>query len=407
MSNNILQQALEIQKPKPEQKFTLDEYVLFQGKANSDITTIQLIADGQWKLRTINVDQSKWSATYKFLQSGQRTVEVLGLNDAGERVASDSITIVISPDEVSLLPPERNPVQAGVEVSKLVRLTLEIFDSEGISKRHYDHIAPLDGITLGLGHYPQAQIAGFFNALKDDNNGETLNRLIIRLYEYFQKDDSAWHKLQSMAKRENSSLSTEEVRKAIKSTLLNQAFMSRYSKNCRIECKNNEPDFYHEQENWFVPSMGYALRDLAVVQWQVRYWEHYLLKPSQKKATQAGLVSIPSVIGVASAESSAKSWGTHIAGAKERGYIGQPGSDYYWQWNKHPFLNNPTDEQLESWRLLARWQWYCWKKGKIRNRSRTYFNKFLAHQWKLPTFKGGSTGTRDPKNWNPTLLKMK
>ena len=91
MSNNLLQQTLEIQQPKPEQKFTLDDYVLFQGTANSDITTIQLIADGQWELRTINVDQGQWSATYKFLQSGRRTIEVLGFNRPLAKVFCDLI----------------------------------------------------------------------------------------------------------------------------------------------------------------------------------------------------------------------------------------------------------------------------------------------------------------------------
>lgn len=52
----------------------------------------------------------------------------------------------------TLLPPDTNPVQAGLVIPELVRFALAVFDAENISKRHYGHIAPLDGITLGLGH---------------------------------------------------------------------------------------------------------------------------------------------------------------------------------------------------------------------------------------------------------------
>lgn len=307
-----------------------------------------------------------------------------------------------------LLPPDKNPVEVGRKVPDLVRFILEIFDSEPISKRHYDHIAPLDGITMGLGHYPQAEIGDFFQALHNDNDGKTFKVFIERLNEYLQTDEGAWRALQVKANVATASLSQEVARDAIKGTILNKEFMKRYEKNCDTQkCKPDEPNFYHEQERWFVPSMRYVLRDSVLVDWQVRYWDDYLLTPSKAKAKQAGLASIAGVIGVASAESHAKSWATYIAGAKERGFISNDKARLRWDWNKHPFINNPTAEQLESWRLLAMWQYYCSKEGKLRNRSRAYFVKYLADIWKLPTSLGNSERNIDPRNYNPSYVKMK
>ncbi|MDJ0950836.1 MAG: hypothetical protein QNJ94_18140 [Alphaproteobacteria bacterium] len=305
-----------------------------------------------------------------------------------------------------LLPPDLNPVQAGLETSEIVALTLKIFDSTRSSKRHYDHVAPLDGFTFGLGHYPQSGSEKFFGSLRDDKDGKAYDAFLFRSHQLFRSREDAWGALARITGLGNDVQPTKDrIESALNRTIFGAEFMKRYRKHCKRKCKPGEPDLYHEHQEWLVPLLKYVLRDRTLVEWQIDYWHAFLIQPASLQAKRAGIDSVAGIIGVASARSSAGSWGKKIVEAAQTGKLSHNGVT--WDWNRHPFVVNPTDDQLMDWRLLARWQWYCSRKGKIRNRSRAYFNEFLADKWVLATFDGGLSGIKDPANWDPSNVRPK
>ena len=209
-----------------------------------------------------------------------------------------------------------------------------------------------------------------------------------------------------------SSVSKEAIKGAINKTLLNTDFMRPYKENCEKDrqiCKPEEPGFYNEQD-WFVKSMKYALRDSTLVKWQVDYWEKSVLNPAKEKAKKANFLdsSNAGIIGMASMGSSAPSWARYfVKEATGQGYVTNDKANLRWEWDKHPYIANPTPEQLESWHLLVRWQYYVSKKGYIRNRSAAYFVKYLAGEWELPNFHDTSEWKEDSRNWDPNKVTYK
>lgn len=79
---------------------------------------------------------------------------------------------VQEPEE--LLPAGLNPVQAhdklcsnsGIVINPTLRHVFNNFDASDSSVRHYDHVAPLDGITIGMGHWPQNEVSKFFEDIE-------------------------------------------------------------------------------------------------------------------------------------------------------------------------------------------------------------------------------------------------
>ncbi len=312
-----------------------------------------------------------------------------------------------------LLPPDMNPVEVGYEARglgnpELVTKAIEVFDSVGSSKRHYDHVDQLDGLTIGLGHWPQSKLSNFFHALASDRAGETFAALSQRLYEYYESNPDAWRSWSAAGHLENPALNIEAVRSSIQATLLNDRFMEQYAINCKRNSSNycgSGPSFYNDHPG-IIEALKLALRDPLVVDWQMRYWEEDVLNPAEKKAVAAGIPSIAGVVGMASMESSAPSWANNIVNEAHRGYITNDKEQIEWKWNVHPFIAEPTVTELESWRLLVRWQYYCSKKGKVRNRSQKYFALFLADTWKVPIVLPNGHVADHPNNWDPTLVKQ-
>lgn len=257
-----------------------------------------------------------------------------------------------------------------------------------------------------MAHIPQAQVEGFFRDMRNAGGGEVAVAFGARAAEFFANDDKAWSaairaaRLGAVGKA-----NAADVERVLDATIFSKDFMARYAKNCRITCQPGEPDLYHEQREWLVPLLRLALRDRRVATFQLENWNATLLVPAAANARLAGIDSEAGIISVASAQSSATSWGRQIARAAETGRLAV--GDLVWPWNHHPFKPEATAAELHDWRVLATWQWYCAKKRGIRNRSVAYFNAFLKDKWELPTFDGGSKGLKDPANWDPTKVKMK
>jgi endonuclease/exonuclease/phosphatase family metal-dependent hydrolase len=301
-----------------------------------------------------------------------------------------------------LLPEDKNPYEAGVPMNQLMAELFIIFDSTTSSKRHYDHVVSLDGATVGMGHWPQSQTEELFAALKSDT--AAYNAFLKRAEEYTVANKNVWNELLQVSGKTN-------LVEALDATLFSESFMSKYSNNCRISCAADEPDLYHENQGWFPPLVKYGFRDSTVVKWTLNHYEDYLLGKAKKYVASAGIKTnlIPAILGFASATSSASSWGSYLGGAYERGYIEACGDK--WKWNEHPFIDKPTQEQLDSWRLVARWQYYASKKNcnkdssdySLRNREFEMYKKYLAQNWKIGSLPNNK---KDPKNWDPDHVEM-
>jgi hypothetical protein len=69
-----------------------------------------------------------------------------------------------------LLPAGENPFEAGEAMSRQQQLVFEAFDHSPRSRRHYDHVSSLDGLTIMCGHWPQAEVYKCFEDLAEDDD---------------------------------------------------------------------------------------------------------------------------------------------------------------------------------------------------------------------------------------------
>ena len=146
-----------------------------------------------------------------------------------------------------LLPANQNPVQAGVQVDSFVTRALEIFDATPSSRRHYDHVEPLDGVTVGLGHYPQAELKQFFESLRRDQAAHAA--FVQRATEYFSANRSAFNSARMRLRLPSAQPSAQTVSELLEASLFSSNYMNRYRKNCRIKCTSREANFFAEHRS--------------------------------------------------------------------------------------------------------------------------------------------------------------
>jgi hypothetical protein len=317
------------------------------------------------------------------------------------------------PQPPNLLPQFKDPVEVGLNVSDNVRAILPYFNANAGSERDYDLIDGLDGLTIGVGNWPQSQLEKFFQSLAVDRNGATLRDLVTTLVFYFQRHAGDWATLQKTAKVTGAADNTA-IGEALRRTVLNQEFMRRYEKNCTRTTPGHPcigPPVFVTEQPWFVKSMCMGLRTRSVAEWEARFWEEDILRPSIDFAEKTDLQTPAAAkILIASLYSSYPNPTKSVVELLARCPNGGPRPNCMlnmgplsWDLTKHRFISSPTAEQLNSWRLMAVWQWYTTRQGRIRSRMQKFFDEFLAKDWVLPA----PDSDRDPRNWAPNHLQMR
>jgi hypothetical protein len=87
--------TITITAPKDNDKFSLQDDVVFEGTASNDIVRIELWAENRWKLHSIAVSSGVWSTSYKFTKAGIRQIQVKGFDVSEHEIELDSIQIQV------------------------------------------------------------------------------------------------------------------------------------------------------------------------------------------------------------------------------------------------------------------------------------------------------------------------
>lgn len=260
-----------------------------------------------------------------------------------------------------LQPPHQNPASvAGIEFTPLARAVNDNFRSGADSKRDYDLVDPLDGMTLGFGNWPQQEVEGFFADMKSSTGGKSLAAFTECLNEFFAQKNNAeiWLRAQKAARLAPAEATRNHVAAVLDKTLLSSAFMARYRKHCAEVCGLGEPDLYHEHQAWLKPALGFALRDRVVIAWQVDFWTRTIVGSANEMANTIGLKdNEAAVVATAAYRSSAPAWFSPIAKAADTGVLTYGG--FQWNWNTPPAGAKQDVEGLKSWRRFILWQHYA------------------------------------------------
>lgn len=307
----------------------------------------------------------------------------------------------------SLLPANRNPAAVGLVSDPLVRHAIEIFDGPA-EKRWYDRVDQLDGLTIGFGHWPQSELSAFLRSMRDHNRGSAFERFMDRLAEFYTNSAPHW----ARAPLVDRPVDADAVRWLLDRTLYNPAFMDRYKANCskdaRQFCLPESPSFFRENcggsRDWIGTALRYGLRDRDVVGWQVWFWTAGILDPVRSHARTTGMDDEAGLIALASMRSSAWSYLKRFVQGAQSGSVSH--GDFSWPWDRAGGGAPQTPTALASWRRLAAWQYYNATTRRIRGRSQTYFEAFLAQDWRLPVMKGSRPDwAAYQQNSDPNLVR--
>jgi hypothetical protein len=91
--------TLKITKPTNGMTILIGTPISFGGTADPKIIRVKLIADNQWTLAEVPVNQGLWSATYNFAGIGDRQVKALGFDSLGKQMAVDTMSILVKLDQ--------------------------------------------------------------------------------------------------------------------------------------------------------------------------------------------------------------------------------------------------------------------------------------------------------------------
>lgn len=337
------------------------------------------------------------------MRGGRR--HLLGAGLASVLAAGSAPRAALGQGLPPLLPPRRNPAAAGAVQDSLVRRAFEIFDVEN-EERWYDRVDQLDGLTLGCGHWPQAELAPLLRDLDTWDGGRARARLEERLVEFYGQSPRYWR----LAPGASAEPTPEAVRAVLARTLDSPAFLARYARNCakdgRNLCQGSSPSFFREHcsgaNDWIGSALGHAMRDEVLVRWQAAYWTKDVIEPARSAAGALGIADEAGVIALASMGSSASSLprtiqrqaaGGTVTMAPRRG-----GASQSWSWNAPGGGAPGTQDALRSWRNLVLWQAYCYRSGRVRGRSRAYWTAYLSRDWSVPAMHRERPAERDPRN---------
>ncbi len=300
------------------------------------------------------------------------------------------------PDE--LLPEGMNPVQAhdhlcsasGITLNETMRHVFANFDATDSSVRHYDHVAPLDGITIGMGHWPQNEVSKFFEDM--ERFPDVKKRFMKRAVEAMQENGSeiSIAECQLQLKRP---CGKENIEDLLENTIFDETYMKKhFSKNCRGNdrnghCRQAKPNMW-KQLPWLPKILKRGFRDKVVTNWQTDFYYRDVIQTGEKLAVQSGLGNdFDSILMLSSLDSSGSSWARYIGQAASRGHVEIGGKKY--DWNKPDGIKNWSKEELKSWRLLLAFRYYNYKKGergggcgrRIRSRQKQFYCLYAKDMW--------------------------
>ncbi|MBN3958882.1 D-Ala-D-Ala carboxypeptidase family metallohydrolase [Nostoc sp. NMS8] len=81
--------GITIDKPQKDADLELDDAILFEGTASTNIVQVELWADDRWLLGKTSANNGKWSLSYDFNSGGTRRIIVKGFDANNQLVASD------------------------------------------------------------------------------------------------------------------------------------------------------------------------------------------------------------------------------------------------------------------------------------------------------------------------------
>ncbi len=244
---------------------------------------------------------------------------------------------IFTPDEPlepeNLLEPDQNPAwtdqgsyprdHLGDEVPIIVKDTplwhmVRAFDPNKISRRHYDIVTPLDGLTFGIAHWPLGDGYQIMSALFAEE--EPRAAFLMRFKEFFEVDDNEalWQIFVRDAERGTIDLEVggldldaslpddgdldAQIERCLARTLLNEAWW-RGSKTSK-GVGRRVFDLL-----WFRKSFGYALRDRRIVEFQVRFWIKDRIHIAQTKCLEKlGIETLGGIAAATSMFNSRKAW---------------------------------------------------------------------------------------------------
>jgi Fungal chitosanase of glycosyl hydrolase group 75 len=91
--------TVKLTKPTNRMTFSIGTPISFGGTADPKVIKVKLIADNQWTLAEVPVNQGSWSATYNFAGIGDRQIKILGFDSLGKQIAVDTMSIIVKSDQ--------------------------------------------------------------------------------------------------------------------------------------------------------------------------------------------------------------------------------------------------------------------------------------------------------------------
>ncbi len=284
---------------------------------------------------------------------------------------------------------------------------IRAFDPDAISRRHYDIVDPLDGLTFGIAHWPLNDGHDFCRAVFAEE--ETREAFLMRFREFFEVDENEvlWQIFQRDAARGamdlevgeldlRASLPTdvdiaEALEDGLRKTLLVEGWW-RQSKTSSRHAGRRCWDLL-----WFRKAFGYALRDRRIVELQLRFWVDDVIARAQKACLQLGIRTVGGMAAMVSLLNSRKAWlgglpksgksYAHRRWQKKYGvaidYDADSGALAVYEGDRRvefDWKRTPTSD----WRSYVVWQFYwtmrdLWdRKPDLRGRMQEVWNRWYA-----------------------------
>lgn len=294
-------------------------------------------------------------------------------------------------DKDGLLPPDHSPASvpaanggAPVTATSLRKETREailLFDAAKESRRHYDLVNCLDGLTFGFGNWPQAKFGEVLAEVRANRSAQ--EAFIQRAVETFDTNSRAWS-----AFRDATGTRDEKPTKSAVAQGFEKLFPKGGRGNVKIKAARDDTcrprpragiSYYQDHQLWLVPTLKRAFRDPAVVATQVEKWERDVLNPAAHDASALGIdgAGVYLLAFYRSNPGQIPGLKAAIAARKPPSMILAAGRE--WAWKTPP--RHLAGAQTQDWQMLLLWQAMCPRPGpkfRIRNRNIAFFNIYLA-----------------------------
>lgn len=320
-----------------------------------------------------------------------------------------------------LLPPNQSPVDPAaaklLALDPLTKKAIAMFNASESSNRHYDLVECLDGLTFGFGNEPQSNLRDVMTHLSTESGGATFKIFAARMTEGFAADAAAWAAFVKVAGIPATDRSETAVAAGLRRTLLDRTFMAPYAKAFPVHqvsqdrCipKGAAPgirSFYDDHHAWFASPARLALRDLDLVDFQVRDWRRRYLDRGVAAATKLGISGDPGSILLTFVMSNP---GQVPRPARDALVAGRPPATLdiagrAWRWDGTDRPAPLARAPLDRWQMLLVWQVMCSGRDRIRNRNIAFFGEYLTDTFVLPAMHGRTPRDYPDLNCNPATV---